>query len=119
MSLILSGGDVEKDLQMKRSEINHLRLLLGWMRCQYMLDENMQRGFLEAAKWCADNGVATEERSMALVRQQAEKIDHVPKYVRQAVKMLSKAVHDHEKNGDMVDGEPAMRILPTAPPPTP
>ena len=103
--LILSGGDTEKDLQFKKSEVNHMRLLLGWMRCEYMLDEHMQAGYIKGAKSMVDIGAITEDQGMHHLAKQADEIRRVPLYVRQAVKMLSNMINEHDKNGNTVDGE--------------
>lgn len=101
--LILSGGDAEKDMQFKASEVNHLRGLLAWLRCEYMLDEDMQRGYAQGALECVRQG-GSQEIAEAVLAKRAAKIRAVPAYVRQAVKMLTKAVHEHDKTGDVVDG---------------
>jgi len=103
--LILSGGSTEKDLQVKKSEVNHLRLLLAWMRCEYMLDEHMQAGYAEGAKMLLDAGCITEDQARTHLARQADEIRRVPLYVRQGVKMLTRMIHEHEKCGDVVDGE--------------
>ena len=114
-NLILSGGDTEKDLQFKRSEVNHLRLLLGWMRCEYMLDEDMQRGYADGTKWSVDNGHISQERGEQSLTKKANEIKRVPLYVRQGVKMLTKMLREHEKLGDTFDGEVMKNRLTTEP----
>ena len=103
MSLILRGGGIEKDLQLKRSEVNHLRLLLGWIRCEIGMTpdefiEMMKRIAPAITEPISDESkqrlVAAHDRGMA-----------VPVYVRQAIKMLSIAMIEHDKLGDVADGE--------------
>lgn len=101
----LNGGDAENDLEFKRSEVNHLRLVLAWMRTEYMLDEDVQKGFAESAVKMVELGFSTEEKSKKILADQAAKIRHVPNYVRQGVKMLTKMLREHEKRGDVTDGE--------------
>jgi hypothetical protein len=69
-----------------------------------MLDERMQKGYLEAAADSIDRGFASQERASELVEDAAERINQCPAYVRQAVKMLTKAVHEHDKNSRIIDG---------------
>jgi hypothetical protein len=102
--LTLKGGDAEKDLQFKKSEITHLRLLLAWMRCEYMLDENSQAGYAQGAKELVDHGYISEEKAKTMLTQKADEIKKVPKYIRQSVKMLTKMLAEHDKKGDIVDG---------------
>lgn len=109
--LILSGGSTEKDLEFRKSEVNHLRLMLAWMRCEYMLDEDSQSGFADAARMCVEHGITTEDDARKLLARKAEEIRHVPQYVRQAHKMLSKMLRAHEKRGDVVDVEAATNRL--------
>lgn len=100
----LEGDANVPSVDLKESEVNHLRQLLAWMRCEYTLDENMQRGYLRAANECVKHGIATPERAEELVGELATQINYVPKYVRQAVKMLTKALRDHEKRSKVIDG---------------
>jgi len=103
--LVLSGGSTEKDLEFKRSEVNHMRLVLAWLRCEYMLDEDMQRGYASTAKELFDAGFTTEEEATTMLARKAEEIRHVPKYVRHGVKMLTKMLRDHDRLADAMDGE--------------
>lgn len=103
--LILSGGDAEKDLEFRKSEVEHLRRLLAWMRVEYMLDEHMQSGFTNGLRNSLDAGIASEDRLRELAVEQAAKIEHVPLYVRQGIKMLTKMLREHDKRGDTVDVE--------------
>ena len=101
--LTLVGDRNTPALPMSESEVNHLRRLLAWMRCEYTLDEDMQRGYLMGAAECLQQGLASEERVNAVVQQKADEIAHVPAYVRQAVKMLTKAIRDHERAAGVMD----------------
>lgn len=101
--LTLVGDRNTPALPMSESEVNHLRRLLAWMRCEYTLDEDMQRGYLMGAAECLQSGLASEERVNAVVQQKADEIAHVPAYVRQAVKMLTKAIRDHERASGVID----------------
>lgn len=104
-NLVLHGGNVEKDLEFKTSEINHMRRLLAWMRCEYMLDEHMQAGYALGTKEMLDAGHISEKQAVAHLQGCADSINRVPKYVQQAVKMLTKAVNEHDRRMGIVDGE--------------
>lgn len=102
--LILSGDNNIPALPMNEAQVNHLRRLLAWLRCAYMLDEHIQRGFMQGAGLSVQHGVATPERAGEILQQQADKINQVPAYVRQAHKMLNKALLEHDKRSGVVEG---------------
>lgn len=90
--------------QLTEAEIKHLRLLLGWMRVEYCLDESMQRGSLTAIRMLSDYGDITQEEAMRAITKNADQIKQVPKYIRHGIKMLTKVVKDHDGyKGDVVD----------------
>ena len=99
----LTGDNNTPALPMTDAEVNHLRRLLAWMRCEWMLDENAQRGTLHAASEMVRLGLVSEDRASALVEDRAEQINRCPAYVRQAVKMLTKALRDHERAAGIVE----------------
>lgn len=100
--LTLSGDSNLPDIALKDSEVNHLRQLLAWLRCEYYLDEHFQRGMLSAADSLVQMGKNPEEVS-AMLQANADKINKVPAYVRQAHKMLTKALQKHEKASGLVN----------------
>ena len=99
----LTGDTNTPALPMTEAEVNHLRRLLAWMRCEWTLDPNMQRGCLIGASEMVRNGLATEAHASAVVQHRAEQINRCPAYVRQAVMMLTKAMRDHERRAGTVD----------------
>ena len=104
--LILSGDANVPDLPMTDAQVNHMRRLLAWLRLEYMLDEDMQRGYLSGATAAVQHGFATPEQAGDLLTEHAGKIGHVPAYVRQAVKMLTKALREHDAKSGVVDADP-------------
>lgn len=102
-TLVLTGDENLPDMPMTQAQVNHLRQLLAWMRCEYFLDEDMQRGFISGAASSVQEGVATPEKVSEVVQQQAAKVASVPLYVRQAHKMLSKALSKHDTKSGIVD----------------
>ena len=91
-------------MKLTDAEVKHLRQTLAWMRCEYMLDEDMQRGALSAVKTLMDSGDISRADAERAVAERADQIKQVPKYVRQAVKMLTKALREHDGvKGDIVD----------------
>ena len=105
MSLILHGGVVEADCELKRSEVTHLRLLLAWLRCEYMLDDSSQRGIIDAVKFLVESGHSNEEEGRQILMARADELRHVPHYIQHGIKMLTKLLQAHDARGDTVDGE--------------
>ena len=101
--MTLTGDGNVPAMPMTDAQVNHLRRLLAWMRCEYMLDEDMQRGYLQGLQMCAAHGLADDERASELLAEKAEQINRVPIYVRQAVKMLTKALREHDKTAGIVE----------------
>ena len=101
--LALSGDANTPAMPMTEAQVNHLRRLLAWMRCEWTLDDDMQRGYLLGSAECVAHGFATPEQAGALLTEKAAQINRCPAYVRQAVKMLTKALRDHERASGIVD----------------
>lgn len=101
--LLLSGDANIPALPMTEAQVNHLRRLLAWLRCEYMLDEDMQRGFVSGAALSVQHGCSTPERAGEILQQQAAKINQMPAYVRQAHKMLTKALQEHDRQAGVVE----------------
>lgn len=83
-------------LNLTEAEINHLRRLLAWTRCEFFLDENAHKGMAHALQQLMSSGDVSEDKARALLTVKAEQIQQVPQYVRQAIKMLSKTVQAHD-----------------------
>lgn len=105
MNLTLTGDDNTPDMPMTDAEVNHLRRLLAWMSCEWMLDPAMHRGMAVAIEWLGTSGAITHDQATAAVAERAEKINRCPAYVRQAVKMLTKAIREHEKRSGVIEAD--------------
>lgn len=99
--MILADDDAAMPL--KDSEVNHLRLVLAWMRTEWMLDEDSQRGLLKGAAMCVEHGIASPEKAGEIVAESAAKVNQVPAYVRHGVKILTKALRKYEQEAKIVD----------------
>ena len=99
----LTGDTNTPALPLTDAEVNHLRRLLAWMRCEWMLDDDMQRGMLGAMEHLGAAGAITHEQATRAVAERAAQINRCPAYVRHAVKMLTKALRDHERKAGIVD----------------
>ena len=65
-----------------------------------------------AASEMLEAGLATEAQASAIVQHRAEQINRCPAYVRQAVKMLTKALRAHESNAGIVEEEAENGLAP-------
>lgn len=101
--MTLTGNLELPDMSVKDSEVTHLRQLLAWMRCEYTLDEDMQRGYLLGAHEAVVHGFATPEKASEIVQRKADEINRVPAYIRHAHKMLTKALRKHETASKIID----------------
>jgi hypothetical protein len=91
-------------MKLEKAQVKQLREMLAWLRVEYCLDEDMQRGALGAVKKLMDGGAISEEKAEQAVAERAEQINKVPQYVRHAIKMLTKAVREHDGvKGAVVD----------------
>lgn len=102
-AMMLSGDENVPAMPLRDSEVNHLRRVLAWMRCKYMLDEDMQRGYVGGASEMVRLGLTTPEHAGDVITAKAAHINRCPAYVRQGVKMLTKALRDHERQSGVVD----------------
>ena len=114
----LNGDTNTPALPMTDAEVNHLRRLLAWMSCEM--------GQEPADMVVMTNDLAArigplQDVEGARIRLQAsyDKSASYPAYVRLAVKMLAKALRDHERNAGIVEAagklrEAACEVLRTA-----
>ena len=108
----LTGDSNTPALPMTDAEVNHLRRLLAWMRCEWILDPDVQRGCLIAASEMVQYGFATEAQASEIVQHRSEQINRCPAYVRQAVKMLTKALRSHESKAGIVEADAPTWLTP-------
>jgi hypothetical protein len=102
--LILSGDDNTPAMPMTEAEVNHLRRVLAWLR--------REMGQEPAEMVAMVNDMAAklgplEDPEGARMRLQSG-YDHAasyPAYVRQGVKMLTKALRQHESRAGIVEAK--------------
>ena len=99
----LTGDENLPSIDLKESEINHLRQLLAWMRCEYSLDESFQKGYVNGLLLCVEHGFTTPDVASNQLEAKANEINKCPKYVRNAVKQLTKALRKHEQNNGVFE----------------
>lgn len=102
-SLVLSGDENNAPMPMADAEVNHLRRLLAWIRLEHCLGEEMMLGFLEGAQMSVRADPSLQSRAQEAVDERIAKVAHVHAYVRQAVKMLTKAVRDHDARTRVIE----------------
>ena len=97
------SGKVREEMinpRLTSAEVNHLRRLIAWVRCEYFLTPE------EVVQVVRDNmailGEPSKKAKARLVEWHKEK-SRIPKYVHAAVKALSKTLA--EQDGDTIDAE--------------
>lgn len=92
---------MKKTELIKDSDINHLRRLLSYVRCEIGEDEQQTINRYAALSGVFDQELSEEakERVMTSIKKSA----NVPRYVRAAVNALEKVVMHHD--GEIVDAE--------------
>lgn len=101
-SLVLSGDENNQPQELSAANVNHLRRLLAWLVCEYNLSDDGQRGLMIGLDMAVRGG-AEVERAQEILDQEIARISHVPAYIRQAVKMLRKAIREHEAKTGIVN----------------
>ena len=86
--------------RLKVSEVNHLRRLLAWVRCEIPPDPSVIVETVQRIAPCIET--ASEEGKQRLVDWHRESTS-VPLYIRAALKALNKMLEDYPI--DAVDGQ--------------
>lgn len=101
--MTLTGDENNAAMPMTDAQVNHLRRVLAWLRVEHTLDEHMQAGYLAGLDQMTRFGHTTPERASEILQIKADQINRVPAYVRQGVKMLTKALHEHDAKTGVVE----------------
>ena len=101
--MILTGDDNVPAMPMTDAQVNDLPRPLASKRPERQLDVDSQRGYLKGTAHALAFGVDAE-RVNAVVQEGVDQVNSVPLYVRQAVKMLTKALREHEAASGVVEG---------------
>lgn len=86
------GGEVS--IELKESDINHLRRLVAWVSCEIGLDE--QESINLYSNIIAETGINSDEQSKNRIMASIKKSANYPQYVRRAIKSLGKAINKHD-----------------------
>lgn len=89
---------------MKQSDLNHLRRLVAWVRCEIgQSPEEVVASYREIADLLG-HPLITNEAKQRMVESH-DRARRAPKYVRAAVKALGKYIKE-SCNGPVIDDEP-------------
>lgn len=87
--------------ELSKAQINHLRRLLGWVRCEIPPDPEEIKRIVQS--FGRSELVISQDGKDRLVEWHRE-ATNIPKYIRAALKALEPAVREAE--GEFVDGNP-------------
>jgi len=100
--MTLTGDDNTPSMPMTEAQVNHLRRLLAWMRCE--MGQEPAEMVVMANNIVAKVGPLQDpEGAMIRLQEGYDRAASYPAYLRQAVKMLTKALRDHEKSAGIVE----------------
>lgn len=90
--------------ELNKSQVNHLRRLLGWVRSSDGVFQSPEE-MVESLKRIAPHVGMPDEGAMRRLAESYAKAESIPKYVRAAIKALEPVVR--EADGEIVDAESA------------
>lgn len=99
----LTSDDGTQAMPLTDSQVGHLRRLLAWMRVEYMLDSHAQAGYLSGIQAGVEHGLQTPEQAQKRLEVAAADVNRVPAYLRDAIRMLTKALHEHDRATGIVE----------------
>lgn len=86
--------------QLDKAQVNHLRRLLGWVRCSEGVFQSPEE-MVATMKGLAPHLGPIDDASKAWLVESYQKAASIPKYVRAALKALAPVVREAE--GEIVD----------------
>lgn len=96
-ALTLTGDDPNEPMDLTESQVNHLRRVLAWLTCEYNLSVEGQRGFQKGLLGVVTHDPSKLTAAQAVLDREAERIQHVPVYIRRGIKALTKAIREHDE----------------------
>ncbi len=91
--------------RLTRAEMNHLRRLIGWVRCEVGAEPEE---IVTATKEALDHFQGVSEDGKRRLLEYYQKSAAIPKYIRSAIKALEKVCLEEPAevvDGELVDGE--------------
>lgn len=88
--------------QLSKAQVNHLRRLLGWVRCSDGVWQSPEE-MVDTLKKIAPYVGTPDDEAKQRLRVSYEKAASIPKYVRAAIKSLEPLVKEAE--GELIDEE--------------
>lgn len=96
-ALTLTGDDANEPLDLTESQVNHLRRVLAWLTCEYNLSAEGQQGFQRGLLGIVTRDPSKLTAAQVVLDQEAERIQHVPAYIRRGIKALTKVIREHDE----------------------
>ncbi len=87
--------------QITEAELNHLRRLLGWMRCEVGQTPEEQRETMRSIAHALTE--YPDEAAQGRLMESYDRAASIPKYVRAAIKSLARVVR--EQTGEIVEAK--------------
>ena len=98
---------------MKQSDLNHLRRLLGWIRCDIgQSPAELQQTMIDVADGLGHPEISQDARARMV--EAYRRAESIPLYVRAAVKALEKALSKLRTEGMQADAAAADTTLPVS-----
>lgn len=92
-------------MEINKANIGHLRRLLAWMECEYCLNPSGQRGLVVGLSKAVELGLCTNDSAGQVLCEAANNSLHCPKYVRDAVRSLQRAIKGYESKDGIIEIE--------------
>lgn len=100
--MTLTGDNNTPAMPMTEAQVNHLRRLLAWMQCE--MGQEPTKMVVMANAIAAKIGPLQDPEGAAIRLQEGyDRAASYPAYLRQAVKMLTKALREHEKRAGIIE----------------
>lgn len=100
--MILTGDENLPAMPMTEAQVNHLRRLLAWMRCE-MGQEPAEMITMTNAIVAKIGPLSDPEGARLRVQADYDHAASYPAYIRQGVRMLTMALRDHERAAGVID----------------
>lgn len=87
---------------LSRSDVNHLRRLVAWVACD--IGQSPEE-FVETVRKISEKIGEPSDYGKQRLLESYHEARSVPLYIRAAVKALNKTLREHDKDGEITDGE--------------
>ena len=94
--------------QITEAQLNHLRRLLGWIRCEVGQTPEEQRETMRSIAHALTE--YPDEAAQGRLMESYDRAASIPKYVRAAIKALAPVVRSADQPGEIVEGEASRKL---------